>query len=111
VEKTAPWLFVIALWTQAGLSGEAARPVPVPTPAQYRWNEQERIMFVHLSPATWQGVEHDNLSTPLDRIMLPNLDIDQWCQAAVAWSVGRRSAAGQRGLPRRRRLRVGRRED
>ena len=25
-------------------------------------------MFVHLSPVTWQGVEHDNLSTPLDRI-------------------------------------------
>ena len=85
MEKTAPWLFVIALWTQAGLSGEAARPVPVPTPAQYHWHEQERIMFVHLSPATWQGVEHDNLSTPLDRITLPKLDTDQWCQAAVAW--------------------------
>jgi hypothetical protein len=79
------WLLVIALWAQAGLGGEAARPIPVPTPAQYRWHEQERIMFVHLSPATWQGVEHDNLSTPLDRITLPKLDTDQWCQAAVAW--------------------------
>lgn len=42
-------------------------------------------MFVHLSPATWQGVEHDNLSTPLDRIALPKLDTDQWCEAAKAW--------------------------
>ena len=68
MEKTAPWLFVITLWTQVGLGGEAVRRVPIPSPAQYRWHEQERIMFVHLSPVTWQGVEHDNLSTPLDRI-------------------------------------------
>ena len=85
MEKMTLWLLVIVLWAQAGLSGEAARPIPVPTPAQYRWHEQERIMFVHLSPATWQGVEHDNLSTPLDRITLPKLDTDQWCEAAVAW--------------------------
>jgi len=65
----------------AGPPGGLARP----TAQQYLWHEQERIMFVHLSPATWQGIEHDDLSTPLDRITLPKLDTDQWCRTAIAW--------------------------
>ena len=32
--------------------------LPVPTKGQYQWHEQERIMFVCLDPATWQGREY-----------------------------------------------------
>ena len=39
-----------------------------PTPQQYAWHEQERVMFVCLDPCTWQGREYDNHSTPLSAI-------------------------------------------
>lgn len=42
-------------------------------------------MFVHLGPATWQGREYDNHSTPLDRINPKQLDTEQWCRAAKLW--------------------------
>ena len=56
-----------------------------PTITQYLWQEQERIMFVHFCPATWQGLEYDNLSTPLSRINPTELSTDQWCKTALAW--------------------------
>jgi alpha-L-fucosidase len=59
--------------------------VPIPTPAQYEWHEQERIMFVCIDPCTWQGREYDNHSFPLEKMNLPNLDTEQWCQAALSW--------------------------
>lgn len=50
----------------------AAQPPEVmlarPTPQQYVWHEQERLMFVCLDPCTWQGREYDNHSTPLSAI-------------------------------------------
>jgi hypothetical protein len=39
-----------------------------PSSVQYDWHEEERIMFIHYGPATWQGREYDDLSTPLERI-------------------------------------------
>jgi len=39
-----------------------------PTKAQYDYHERERIMFIHLSPATWQGEEWDKEITPLQNI-------------------------------------------
>lgn len=56
-----------------------------PTDIQYRWHEQERIMFVCLDPCTWQGREYDNHSTPLERINPEQLDTDQWCEVALSW--------------------------
>ncbi len=56
-----------------------------PTPQQYAWHEQERIMFACLDPATWQGREYDNHSTPLSAINPTQLDTDQWCRAAKLW--------------------------
>ncbi len=56
-----------------------------PTAAQYTYHEQERIMFVCLDPCTWQGREYDNHSTDLRDIKLSQLDVDQWCRAALAW--------------------------
>lgn len=59
--------------------------LPGPTEVQYRWHEQERIMFLCLDPCTWQGREYDNHSTPLERINPMKLDTDQWCQVALSW--------------------------
>ena len=59
--------------------------IPNPSEAQLRWHAYERIMFVHLSPATWQGREYDNGSTPLSDIQLSSLDTDQWCEVAKSW--------------------------
>ena len=56
-----------------------------PTPQQYAWHEQERVMFVCLDPCTWQGREYDNHSTPLSAINPRQLDTDQWCRAAKLW--------------------------
>ncbi len=56
-----------------------------PTDIQYKWHEQERIMFVCLDPCTWQGREYDNHSTPLERINPAELNTDQWCEAAQLW--------------------------
>jgi alpha-L-fucosidase len=56
-----------------------------PSEVQYKWHEQERIMFVCLDPCTWQGREYDNHSTPLERINPEKLNTDQWCETALAW--------------------------
>lgn len=59
--------------------------LPKPSAAQYKWHEQERIMFVCLDPCTWQGREYDNHSTPMERINPEKLNTDQWCEVAQSW--------------------------
>ncbi|MEJ0101220.1 MAG: alpha-L-fucosidase [Bacteroidota bacterium] len=56
-----------------------------PSPQQYAWQEQERIMFVHFGMATWQNREYDNFSTPLNKVNPSKLNTDQWCRAAQSW--------------------------
>lgn len=89
--RMSPNLLLLVL-ASAGLVVFAAAQAPVeparlarPTPQQYVWHEQERIMFVCLDPATWQGREYDNHSTPLSAINPLKLDTDQWCRAAQLW--------------------------
>ena len=59
-----------------------------PTQEQYEWHEMERILFIHFGPATWQGREGDDLSTPLAQIHPHALDTDQWCEVAKSWGAG-----------------------
>lgn len=61
------------------------RKIAVPSPIQYKWHEQERLMFVHFAPNTWQNQEYDDLSTPLSAINPQSVDTDQWCRAALSW--------------------------
>ncbi|MCP4450010.1 MAG: hypothetical protein GY809_00995 [Planctomycetes bacterium] len=76
----------LARWYNALPFGTVSRPVmPVPSRGQITWHEQERLMFVCLDPATWQGREYDNHTTELSDMTLPMLDTDQWCEAARAW--------------------------
>jgi len=49
------------------------------------WQEQEQIMFLHWGPATWQGHDLDDRSTPLSRINPVKLDVNQWIDAAEAF--------------------------
>ena len=67
------------------IAQEANDKIVMPTNAHYYWHQQEQIMFVCLDPCTWQGREYDNHSTELSDIILPKLDTDQWCQAALSW--------------------------
>lgn len=60
-----------------------------PSPVQYAWHEIERSMFIHFGPATWQGREYDDGSTPLAEIDPAALDTDQWCRAARSFGAGR----------------------
>lgn len=62
-----------------------AQDLAKPSDPQYKWHEQERIMFVCLDPCTWQGREYDNHSTPLERINPIKLNTDQWCEVAQSW--------------------------
>ena len=66
-------------------AAEPAQPLAKPTPQQYAWQEQERIMFVTFGPAAWQGREYNDHSTPLDEINPRKLDAEQWCRAAKLW--------------------------
>ena len=59
--------------------------LPRPSDAQYKWHEQERLMFLHFAPTTWSEVEQNDHSIPLDRINPTKLDTDQWCEAALAF--------------------------
>jgi alpha-L-fucosidase len=87
------WVPALLLTVPAIMSclcaASAAQPAEVklarPTPQQYAWHEQERILFVCLDPATWQGREYDNHSTPLSAINPAQLDTGQWCRAAKLW--------------------------
>jgi len=62
-----------------------SQKLPKPSAAQYKWQEQERIMFLHFAPTTWTEVEQNDLSVPLERINPTELNTDQWCEAALAF--------------------------
>lgn len=55
----------------------------VPSADQTKWQDLEMGMFIHFAPNTWQGVEQDNLSTPLSKINPKLLNTDQWAATAV----------------------------
>jgi alpha-L-fucosidase len=59
--------------------------VPVPTFPQLRWQNYERIMFIHFNPTTWTGKEYDDLTLPLERMNPTLLNTDQWCEVAKSW--------------------------
>ena len=76
--------FLNSLWTKP-CGAQNIVELPVPSEIQYKWHEQERIMFLCLDPCTWQGREYDNHSTPLNKINPKSLDTDQWCETAQLW--------------------------
>ena len=71
-------------WEQA-VADPAAAHLARPSKVQYDWQEMERAMFIQLDPATHQGREYDNGSTPMEQLTFEKLDVNQWCEAAKAW--------------------------
>lgn len=78
-------LFLMCLFFFPDISTAQPDKLAKPSDIQYKWHEQERIMFVCLDPCTWQGREYDNHSTPLSRINPNLLNTDQWCEVAKSW--------------------------
>jgi alpha-L-fucosidase len=78
-------MIFIFSWNYFSATAQKVSKIPTPSPVQYKWHEQERIMFLCLDPCTWQGREYDNHSIPLDRINPKQLDTDQWCETALLW--------------------------
>ncbi len=76
---------LILILVESLLIQSLGNPLPKPTVTQYSWHEQGRIMFITYGPATWQGREYDNHSTPLSRINPKSLNTDQWCRVAKSW--------------------------
>lgn len=80
-------LFLFILSFSCNFSSKESSKIEIAKPSniQYKWHEQERIMFLCIDPCTWQEREYDNHSTPLVRINPRKLDTDQWCEVALSW--------------------------
>jgi len=66
----------------------AERPLARPSPGQVEWQRRELAMFVHFGPATWENVQHSDLSAPLSAIDPSQLDSEQWVDVAVSMGAG-----------------------
>ena len=75
---SSPAVTTYPVTTGCELHSHIARP----TPQQAAWQDLELGMFIHFAPNTWQDLEYDNLSTPLDKINPDKLDTDQWVRVA-----------------------------
>jgi alpha-L-fucosidase len=51
-------------------------------PEQLAWKDIE--IFGHLGAATWEDVQHGELTAPLSALNPKHLDPDQWGEVAVA---------------------------
>lgn len=86
VQHCIPFLFFVSL--QACSLRQPGQKVPrlaKPSPQQYAWQEQERIMFIHFGMATWQGREYDNFSTDLSKVNPYKINTDDWCKVAQSF--------------------------
>ncbi len=64
----------------------AAEQLAKPSEVQYKWHEQERIMFVHFTPGTWRTIKEDRSSVvSVNRMNPTKLSTDQWCETALSW--------------------------
>jgi alpha-L-fucosidase len=81
------WIAIFLSLASGSVFSQVAilQEVPVPTPAQLRYQQYEQIMFLCLDPCTWQGREYDDHSTPLSKINPAKLNTDQWCVVARLW--------------------------
>ena len=78
------FLFVTSCITAIGFAQNI--PLAKPSAVQYKWHEQERIMFIHFGVATWLGSEYDeNGNFDITRMNPNQLNTDDWCETAKLW--------------------------
>ena len=79
-------LLLQGLFSAVSMASDAKTALARPSMAQYAWHEQERILFVHLSPATWEGMTHDtDGKTDLSKMNPSGFDADEICGVAKSW--------------------------
>jgi alpha-L-fucosidase len=80
-------LFIVLItitFTTIGFS--QTKQLAKPSAVQYKWHEQERIMFIHFGVATWLGSEYDETGMfDISRINPTELNTDDWCETAKLW--------------------------
>ena len=78
--------FVIISITCTTIGFSQTKQLAKPSAVQYKWHEQERIMFVHFGVATWLGSEYDETGMfDISRINPTELNTDDWCETAKLW--------------------------
>ena len=81
ISASAASLFTLALLS----SCENGGPEPygaTPSPAQVRWQQMERNMFIHFGPNTFSGREWGDGTEPEDMFNPTDLDCRQWARTA-----------------------------
>jgi len=90
---TCKFLFIIPVILFSGCRNSETREDDIsraeqlarPSAVQYKWHEQERIMFIHFTSGTWTRNEDDTPALPLNRFNPEKLSTDQWCEVALSW--------------------------
>ncbi|MCP4339314.1 MAG: alpha-L-fucosidase, partial [Desulfobulbaceae bacterium] len=77
----------VSAWDKA-VSDPTAAHLARPSQIQYDWQEMELQLFVQIDPATHQGIEYDNGSTPMEELTFENLDVNEWCEIAKSFGAG-----------------------
>lgn len=78
--------FGLLSFTIASIGFSQTTALAKPSAVQYKWHEQERIMFIHFGVATWLGKEYDDTGKfDLSRINPTELNTDDWCETAKLW--------------------------
>jgi alpha-L-fucosidase len=86
MQNLSKLFFVLITITFTTIGFSQTKQLAKPSAVQYRWHEQERIMFVHFGVATWLGSEYDETGTfDISRINPTELNTDDWCETAKLW--------------------------
>ena len=86
MQNLSKLFFVLITITFTTIGFSQTKQLAKPSAVQYKWHEQERIMFVHFGVATWLGSEYDETGTfDISRINPTELNTDDWCETAKLW--------------------------
>ncbi|MEY3737515.1 MAG: hypothetical protein RL544_293 [Bacteroidota bacterium] len=86
MQNLSKLFFVLITFTITTIGFSQTTALAKPSAVQYKWHEQERIMFIHFGVATWLGKEYDDTGKfDLSRINPTELNTDDWCETAKLW--------------------------
>jgi alpha-L-fucosidase len=86
MQNLSKLFFVLITITFTTFGFSQTKQLAKPSAVQYKWHEQERIMFVHFGVATWLGSEYDETGKfDISRINPTELNTDDWCETAKLW--------------------------